>query len=154
MGQSGVRAVAAPAAQSMNGNASTPSRPPPARLLIVDDHELARASLRLLLTGEPDLAIIGEAANGQEALDLCRALQADLVLMDLRIPIMDGITATRLIRQACPETRVLLLTVAESPEQLEQAKQAGAVGILLKEASREELVTAIHRVMTGKRLFE
>ncbi len=74
--------------------------------------------------------------------------------MDLRMLIMDGITATRLIRQACPATKVLILTVAESPEQLEQAKQAGAVGILLKEASRQELVTAIHQVMTGERLFE
>ncbi len=108
----------------------------PARLLIVDDHELARASLRLLLSGEPDLAIIGEAGNGQEALELCRSLHLDLVLMNLRMPIMDGITATPLIRQACP-TKVLMLTFAASPEQLEQAEQAGAARYLLKEASQQ-----------------
>ncbi len=138
----------------MDRNPSSPPRSPPARLFIVDDHELARASLRLLLSGEPDLEVVGEGAHGQEALARCRQLLPDLVLMDLRMPIMDGITATRLIRQACPATKVLILTVAESPEQLAQAEQAGAAGSVFKDATQPELATAIHQVLAGKRLFD
>lgn len=138
----------------MDRNASASLRPAPPRLLIVDDHELVRASLRLLLTGEPDLVIIGEATNGQEAVALCRQLHPDLVLMNLRMPIVDGITATRLIRQACPATKVLLLTFSASPEHLAQAQRAGAAGYLLKEASQSELVSAIRQVLAGKLLFD
>jgi DNA-binding NarL/FixJ family response regulator len=111
---------------------SAPLRSLPARLLIVDDHELARSSLRLLLSGEPDLAIIGEARNGQEALELCPSLHPEPVLIDLRMPIVDGITATRLIRQACPAINVLLLTFSASPEHLDEIQQAGAAGYLLQ----------------------
>src|ERR671938_18216 len=107
----------------MTRRPSSPPRSLPARLLIVDDHELVRASLRLLLSGEPALAIIGEATNGQEALEHCRNLQPDLVLMNLRMPIMDGLTATRLIRQAWPGTQVLLQSISESPEYRTAAQQ-------------------------------
>lgn len=128
--------------------------PPPTRILIVDDHEWVRASLRLLLTGEPDLAIIGEARNGQEALARSWQLHPDLVLMNVRMPVMNGITATRLIRQASPTTKVLLLSIAVSPEYRVKAKQAGAAGYLLKEATQLELVTAIHQVLAGMLLFD
>lgn len=138
----------------MDRNVSSSLRPAPVRLLIVDDHELVRASLRFLLTGEPDLAVIGESSNGQEALDHCQQLQPDLVLMDLRMPIVDGIMATRLIRQACPATKVLLLTFSATPEHLAQAEQAGASGYLLKEANQQELVTTIRRILAGERFFK
>jgi DNA-binding NarL/FixJ family response regulator len=120
----------------------------------VDAHDLARASLRLLLSGEPDLEVVGEASNGQEALELCRGLHPDLVLMDLRMPIIDGIMATRMIQHACPATRILIFTIATNPEQLARAEHAGATGCLLKEASRQELIAAIHQILAGKRLFE
>jgi DNA-binding NarL/FixJ family response regulator len=120
----------------------------------VDAHDLARASLRLLLSGEPDLEVVGEASNGQEALELCRGLHPDLVLMDLRMPIIDGIMATRMIQHACPATRILIFTIAANPEQLARAEHAGATGCLLKEASRQELIAAIHQILAGKRLFE
>ena len=128
-------------------------RPLPARLLIVDDHELARTSLRLLLSGEPDLVIVGEASNGQEAITLCHQLQPDLVLMNLRMPVMDGLTATRLICQAYPATKVLILTIAENPTYLIKAKQAGASGYLFKDSTLQELVSAIRQVLQGQLVF-
>ena len=137
----------------MNHHRSTLPQVPHARLIIVDDHVLVRAGLLALLTGEPDLEVVGEAANGQEALNLCRTLQPELVLMDVRMPVMDGITATRLIRQACPATNVLLLTIAENPMYLAEAHQAGAAGLLLKESSQPELLTAIRQVLSGKQLL-
>ena len=138
----------------MNHHRSILPQVPRARLIIVDDHVLVRAGLLALLTGEPDLEVVGEAANGQEALNLCRTLQPELVLMDVRMPVMDGITATRLIRQACPATNVLLLTIAENPMYLAEAHQAGAAGLLLKESSQPELLTAIRQVLSGKRLLD
>ncbi len=138
----------------MDRNTSSQPRSPHARLLIVDDHELARTSLRLLLSGEPDLEVVGVAVNGKEAVACCRKLHPDLVLMNVRMPIMDGITATRLIRKAFPATKVLLLSVMVNTEYRTAARQAGASGYLLKEATRMELVTAIRQVLAGKRLFE
>ncbi len=137
----------------MDRNDQTPP-PPLTRILIVDDHEWVRASLRLLLSGEPDLAIIGEASNGQEALARSWQLHPDLVLMNVRMPVMNGLTATRLIHQAFPATKILILSIAVSPEYRVKAQQAGAAGYLLKEATHLELVTAIHQVLAGKRLFD
>jgi DNA-binding NarL/FixJ family response regulator len=136
-------------------NQDRPSLPhvPTARLIIVDDHVLVRAGLLALLTIEPDLAVVGEPANGQEALALCRHLQSDLVLMDIRMPVVDGLTATRLIREACPVTKVLRLTIAENPAYLAEAQQAGADGYLLKDATHQELVSAIWQVLAGRLLF-
>jgi DNA-binding NarL/FixJ family response regulator len=138
----------------MDRNSVAPPHSPLARLLIVDDHELARASLRLLLSGEPDLDVVGVAVNGKEAVACCRTLHPDLVLMNVRMPIMDGITATHLIRKACPATKVLLLSIMVNTEYRTAAQQAGAAGYLLKEATRLELVTAIRQVLARKRLFE
>src|SRR5207248_2039273 len=85
----------------------------PAQLVIADDHELARAGLRTMLTGQRGLELVGEAANGREALDLCRRLQPDLALIDVRMPEMDGLAATRAIKQECPGTSVLIVTMQE-----------------------------------------
>jgi DNA-binding NarL/FixJ family response regulator len=125
------------------------SNPAPVRVLIVDDHALARAGMRMLLAGARQLEIVGEAADGRDALILCRRLRPDLVLMDVRLPDMDGLAATRAIRIAQPEIRVLLITMYEAPEYASEALRAGAAGYLLKGASRREVLAALHRALTG-----
>lgn len=122
----------------------------PARLLLADDHELIREGMRAMLSREPDLEVIGEAADGQESLEFCRLHRPDLVLMDLRMPRMDGIEATRTIREECPATSVLVVTIHESPEYLPDALAAGAAGYVLKDATRYELLEAIRRVLGGE----
>lgn len=118
-----------------------------ARLMIVDDHDLARAGLRQMLAGEPDLEVIGEAANGQEAVELCRQLHPALILMDVRMPMLDGIAATQAIKQEWPSTTVVLLTIYENLNCLLQALKAGASGFLLKDATQQELVNALRQVL-------
>ena len=125
----------------------------PVRVIIADDHELARAGLRSILTGERWLEIVGEATNGHEALELCRRLQPDLALLDVRMPELDGLAAQRAIRQACPETRVLIVTMHESTEYLLAALKAGAAGYLLKDATRQELITAVRQVLHGESIL-
>jgi len=89
-----------------------------ARLVIADDHELARAGLRAMLTGQQGLEVIGEAANGHEALTLCRRLRPDLALIDVRMPEQDGLVTCRAIKQECPATSVILVTMQEDPSHL------------------------------------
>lgn len=122
------------------------------RVVIADDHPLSRAGLRAMLVGEPDLEIIGEATTGREAVDLCCTLNPDLVLIDVRMPDLDGFAATRMIRQHCP-TRVLLVTVSPGPDLIVEARQAGAMGCLIKDASHQEFIAAIRRVLHGEKLF-
>jgi DNA-binding NarL/FixJ family response regulator len=99
---------------------------PPARLLIVDDHDLIRESTRLMLEGVPDLEVVGEAVNGRHALELCRQLRPDLVLMDVRMPDMDGLTATREIKKEMPAISVLMVSAYESVDYRRDAARAGA----------------------------
>jgi DNA-binding NarL/FixJ family response regulator len=122
------------------------------RVVIVDDHALARAGMRRLLTGARDLEIVGEAANGRDGVTLCRRLRPDLVLMDVRLPDIDGLVATRAIREALPVTRVLLVTMYEAPEYASEALRAGAAGYVLKGASRREVLTALRRALAGRPL--
>jgi DNA-binding NarL/FixJ family response regulator len=117
-------------------------------VFIVDDHELARAGLRKLLTGARDLDLVGEASSGPEALALCRRLRPNLVIMDVRLPDMDGLTATRAIRQELPDCRVLVFTMDEAADYLREAVSAGAAGYLLKGASRRELLTAVREALS------
>jgi DNA-binding NarL/FixJ family response regulator len=124
--------------------------PTPVRVLIVDDHELARTGMRMLLAGAPRLEIVGEAGDGRDALSLCRRLRPDLVLMDVRLPDMDGLAATRAIRTAQPEIRVLLITMYEAPEYASEAVRAGAAGFLLKGASRREVLAALKRALAAR----
>ena len=126
------------------------TNPAPVRVLIVDDHALARAGMRMLLAGARRLEIVGEAADGRDALILCRRLRPDLVLMDVRLPDMDGLAATRAIRNAQPEIRVLLITMYEAPEYASEALRAGAAGYLLKGASRREVLAALNRALTAR----
>ena len=119
------------------------------RVVIVDDHALARAGMQRLLSGARHLEIVGEAANGRDAVTLCRRLRPDLVLMDVRLPDVDGLVATRAIREALPDTRVLLVTMYDAPEYASEALRAGAVGYLLKGASRREVLSALRRAVVG-----
>jgi DNA-binding NarL/FixJ family response regulator len=123
---------------------------PPARLLVADDHDLVRESTRLMLVGERDLEVVGEAVNGQHALELCRQLRPDLVLMDLRMPVMDGLTATRAIKEELPAIRVLVVTAYESEDYLREAASAGAADYILKDAPREQLLEAVRKALTDR----
>jgi len=119
------------------------------RLLITDDHGGVRNSLRVVMSTYDDIEVIGEAANGQEAVALCEQIHPDLVLMDLVMPIMDGVTATKLIRQCCPETRVLVLTSGTDPDLITAALGAGAKGYLQKYVSSDVLTRALWTAMAS-----
>ena len=120
------------------------------RLLICDDHPVVRAGLRGMLSRQPDLEVVGEAENGVAAVDLAASLHPDVVLMDLRMPVMDGVAATGRIRSELPGTRVLVLTTYESDADVLKALQAGATGYLLKDAPSEDLFSAIRAAAGGE----
>ncbi|GAB4542024.1 MAG: response regulator transcription factor [Anaerolineae bacterium] len=122
----------------------------PVRLLIVDNHTLFRQGLVSLLQGEPGYEVVGEASSGEEALQLVPKLGPDVVLMDVKMPGIGGVEATRRIIEANPGTRVLMLTVSEEEENLFAAIQAGARGYILKNADAGELLEAIQRVHAGE----
>ena len=126
------------------------SRSRPARLVIADDHELAREGLRAILENEPDLEIVGEASTGREAIEVCRHLQPDLVLMDVRMPDMDGLAAAQAIKEEWPRISVLAITLSEDPDYLLRALKAGVAGYVLKDASRADVVAAVRRVLGGE----
>ena len=117
------------------------------RLLIADDHALVRSGLRSMLQREPGIEIVGEARNGREAVELCCSLRPDLVLMDVRMPEMDGLEATRAVKRELPETGVLMVTMHENRDYMLEATKAGAAGYVLKDASRNELLSAVRRVV-------
>ena len=119
------------------------------RVLIVDDHSLVRECLRMFLARDPDLEVVGEAADGAEAIQQARLLRPDVVVMDLLMPVLDGMAATRAIRNELPETEVLAFSILESPSVVE-AIRAGAIGYLLKDTQAAELRTAIKAATTGQ----
>ena len=121
-----------------------------ARLLIVDDHEIARAGLRSLLATEPSWRVVGEATTGQEGIALCRSLEPDVVLMDVRMPDMDGIAATMSIRAERLAARIIITTMYEDPDYMQRALAAGAVGYVLKDATRQELIDAVRQALRGE----
>jgi DNA-binding NarL/FixJ family response regulator len=120
------------------------------RLVLADDHHLLRRGFRSLLSGEPGLEVVGEASTGLEVIEICRRLRPDLVLMDIRMPEMDGITATRQIKRNQPGTGVLMVTMHENPDCLLEALDAGAAGYVLKDAPAERLINAVHRTLDGE----
>jgi DNA-binding NarL/FixJ family response regulator len=123
---------------------------PGARVLVVDDHALLRAAMRSILSREPDLEVVGEASDGREAVELCHTLRPDLVLMDVSMPGLDGITATRKIKAALPEMGVLILTAHDDQDLLLEAVRAGAAGYVLKGVGPAELVGAIRATLVGE----
>ncbi len=133
----------------MKGKTPPGPRKERARLVIVDDSELVRKGFRRMLVSEPDLEMVGEATNGREGVALCRRLRPDLVLMDVRMPGMDGLEATREIKREQPETSILIVTSYENPDYLLAALKAGASGYILKDAPRSQLINAIRRVLDG-----
>lgn len=121
----------------------------PIRILIADDHGVLRVGLRVLLNAEPDLEVIGEAADGHETLRLAGELHPDVVLLDISMPEPGGIEVTRRLKETLPDTRVLILTVHEDVGLLREAVQAGAAGYIIKRAVESELINAIHAVWRG-----
>jgi DNA-binding NarL/FixJ family response regulator len=133
-----------------SGEADASSESTPARLLIADDHALLRGGMRAMLEVAPDLEVVGEAENGREALDLCRELDPDLVLMDLSMPEMDGIAATRAIKAEFPKTGVLVLTAHADQNLLLEAIRAGAAGYVLKGVGPAQLVGVVRGTLSGE----
>jgi two-component system response regulator NreC len=121
----------------------------PIRVIVADDHGVLRAGLTALLCTEPDLQVVGEAGTGEEALRLSAELHPDLILMDVSMPEMGGIEATRLIKELQPETHVLILTVHEDIGLVREAIHAGAAGYIPKRAVKTEVINAIHTVLSG-----
>jgi NarL family two-component system response regulator LiaR len=120
------------------------------RLLIVDDHKVIRNGLRVFISLYDDLEVVGEAKNGQQALEQCAAHKPDVVLMDMVMPVMDGPTATRLIREQFPEVQVVALTSFDEEEIVHRAIEAGAVGYLFKDVEEDELIDAIRSAHEGR----
>jgi DNA-binding NarL/FixJ family response regulator len=137
----------------MPGAMLAPACSLPLRVLIVDDHDLARAGLRALLATEPGVSVVGEAADGARALEACRTERPDVVLLDVRMPDMDGLATARALKLAHPHIQVLIVTLHANPEYMLEAFRAGAAGYVLKHASRGELVEAIQRAGRGERLL-
>jgi DNA-binding NarL/FixJ family response regulator len=126
----------------------------PIRVLIADDHTVVRDGLAAVLSRRPDITVVGEASNGVEAVEKAAQLHPDVILMDLRMPEMDGAEAMRRIREQDPEARFLVLTTFDNDEYIFEAIQAGAKGYLLKDASREDLFRAVAAVYRGESLIQ
>ncbi len=125
----------------------------PIRVLVCDDHDLFRKGLRMVLEAEEDIVVVAEAADGEQAVARVEELAPDVVLMDVRMPRMGGIDATRVIRQLFPATRIIVLTVSDEEDDLYGAVKAGANGYLLKEVSIEEVADAVRAVYGGQSLI-
>ena len=122
-------------------------------VLLVDDHASVRKSLRYMLEAEEDIQVIATASNGVDAIARVRAQCPDVVVMDISMPDMDGIEATRVIHEHCRLTRVMMLSIFDNPEYVQRALEVGASGFVLKEVIGRDLLAAIHALYEGKRYF-
>jgi len=127
---------------------------PPIRVLIADDHRLFRQGLRQICETVGRLEVVGEAENGEEAVELARRLNPDVVLMDIRMPVRDGVEATRLITESVPSARIIILTMYRQDQYVFEAIKAGARGYLLKDIDEQELVDAVRAVHRGEALID
>jgi DNA-binding NarL/FixJ family response regulator len=124
------------------------------RVLLVDDQALFREGLETLLSVHKDIQVIGQACNGQEAVEIATKLQPDVVLMDVRMPVLDGVRATRLLKDMLPQCRVIVLTTFDDDEYIFDALRTGAVGYLLKDVASAQLVEAIRAAERGESILE
>ena len=122
------------------------------RILLADDHVLLRMGLSTLIACEDDMAIVGEAKNGREAVDLTQRLKPDLVIMDLMMPELSGAEATRLIRAARPDVKIMILTSFATSKEMSEAITNGADGTLMKDTAANDLIDAVRRIMAGEKL--
>jgi PAS domain S-box-containing protein len=129
---------------------SLPGKPPSIRLLIADDHALVREGLQTMLASEPDLEVVGTAADGQEALELGHRLRPDLVLMDVRMPRMDGFAATRALKAEDSSTIILMLSAYADPDDLFEAVRAGAAGYIVKDTTKHDLIGAVRDALSDE----
>lgn len=120
------------------------------RVMIVDDHDMVRRGLAAFLMAKPDLELVGEADDGQQALDVCEQVEPDVILMDLVMPEMDGTTATRAIRERWPQVQVIALTSFQEKKLVQEALRAGAISYLLKNVSVDDLAEAIRAAYAGR----
>ena len=125
----------------------------PLRVLIADDHPLFRHGMRTLLNATPDIEVVGEATTGEESIALAESLRPDLVLMDIKMPGVNGIEATRRIRAAAPEVRILVVTMFEDDASVFTAMRAGARGYVLKDTDKDDMLRAIQGVGRGGAIF-
>jgi two-component system NarL family response regulator len=128
--------------------------PFPARVIVVDEHDIPRTGMRGVLGGQPELEVITEATDGNQAVALCRRMRPDLVLTELRLPGLDGLSAARLITRDCPDTRVVIVTDREDPASLRLAIESGVAGYLMKSISADDLLAALRRVLTGELVID
>lgn len=126
---------------------------PKIRIVLADDHALIRSGIATLLQGSKDIEVVGEASNGEEALERIRELNPDVVVIDLSMPKLSGIEATKIITKRFPSTRVIVLTMHENEEYIYQIVRSGAGGYVLKSAGKEELSSAIRAVAAGEKFF-
>jgi DNA-binding NarL/FixJ family response regulator len=124
------------------------------RVMIVDDHTVVRDGVATMLGRQPDISVVGEASNGREAIDIAKSLSPDVILMDLRMPEMDGVEAMRHIREDNQEVKFIVLTTFDTDEYIFHAIEVGAKGFLLKDTSREELFEAVRAVHRGESLVQ
>jgi DNA-binding NarL/FixJ family response regulator len=132
---------------------AAPSGAPPTRVLLADDQDLVRAGLRLMVDSAPDLTVVGEAATGRQAIRLAKLERADVVLMDIRMPELDGLEATRRILAANRSARILILTTFDLDEYVYEALSAGASGFVLKDDPPEQLIAAVRTIAAGDALL-
>jgi len=122
-------------------------------ILIVDDHALVRNGLRRHLEAQEDFSVVGEAVNGREGVAMTRELLPDVVIMDVAMPEMDGIEATRIVCDQFPQLKVVMLSIYDSTDNCIRARQGGAAGYVLKESASDEIVTAVRTILAGERYF-
>ena len=121
------------------------------RIVITDDHQLFRVGIANLLSGSPQIEIVGQAENGQEAIEKAKLLKPDIVIMDLTLPVINGVVATRILHYEMPEVRVLILSIHDDKKYIKDALDAGAYGYLFKDCTYDQLIEAINTVYLGKK---